>query len=207
MAGAKHHRSSPPPRIRPTRPSEVSAVIEKPTDMIVERAKQRDHHALVEFFRRHERGLFAYFSGPMHWHWSFVPDLVQETMTRAIKSFPKFRGTTNTQAEGWLFGIARNVHMQEVTRQVGIRLRQDVAAELAKYMQRTCDANWYRSDIIAALYGLPLGQLEVLRLMLEGLTIREIAAQLDLPEGTVATRIHRARKRLRLRLEAGGGDR
>ena len=161
---------------------------------------------MVTFFGRHERGLFAYFSGPMHWHWSFVPDLVQETMTRAIKSFPNFRGSTNVQAERWLFGIARNVHMQEVSRQVGIRLRRDVAAELARYLQRTCDATWYRSDIVAALQQLPLGQLEVLRLMLEGLTIREIAAELGLPEGTVATRIHRARHRLRLTLEDDGID-
>ena len=201
MARAKHRPS--PPSLRPSRPSEVSAVIEKPNDVVVERAKTRDHAALVEFFARHERGLFAYFSGPMHWHWSFVPDLVQETITRAIKSFPNFRGSTDTQAERWLFGIARNVHMQEVSRQVGIRLRQDVAAELAKYMQRTYDATWYRNDINAALQELPLGQLEVLRLMLEGQTIREIAAELGLPEGTVATRIHRARRRLRLRLEEG----
>lgn len=180
--------------------SEVTGVIEKPSDPLVERARRRDHRALVTFFQRHERGLFAYFSGPMHWHWTFVPDLVQETITRAIKSFPHFRGTTDTQAERWLFGIARNVHMQEVSRQVGIRLRRDVAAELARYLQRSCDATWYRSDIVAALQQLPLGQLEVLRLMLEGRTIREIAAELDLPEGTVATRIHRARRRLRLTL-------
>ncbi len=190
---------------RPDPSAEVTGVIEKPSDPVIERAKARDHEALVTFFGRHERGLFAYFSGPMHWHWSFVPDLVQETMTRAIKSFPSFRGSTNTQAERWLFGIARNVHMQEVSRQVGIRLRRDVAAELARYLQRTCDATWYRSDIVAALQQLPLGQLEVLRLMLEGLTIREIAAELGLPEGTVATRIHRARHRLRLTLDDDAG--
>ena len=127
-------------------------------------------------------------------------------MTRAIKSFPGFRGGTSQQAERWLFGIARNVHMQEVTRQVGIRLRQDVATQIGKYLQRSCDAVWYRNDILAALYELPLGQLEVLRLMLEGHTIRDIAARLDLPDGTVATRIHRARRRLRQRLGVGVGD-
>lgn len=193
---------TPEPQTDPS--AEVTGVIEKPSDPVIERAKQRDHEALITFFGRHERSLFAYFSGPMHWHWSFVPDLVQETMTRAIKSFPNFRGSTHTQAERWLFGIARNVHMQEVSRQVGIRLRRDVAAELARYLQRTCDATWYRSDIVAALQQLPLGQLEVLRLMLEGRTIREIAAELGLPEGTVATRIHRARHRLRLTLEDDG---
>jgi RNA polymerase sigma-70 factor (ECF subfamily) len=186
-------------------PSEVSGVIEKPCELALERCKQRDHEALVQFFQRHERGLFAYFSGPMHWHWSFVPDLVQETITRAIKAFPRFRGTSHPEAERWLFGVARNVHMQEVSRQVGIRLRKDVAKVLTHYLARSCDASWYRRDISAALSELPLAQLEVLRLMLEGLTIREIADQLDLPEGTVATRIHRARLRLRERLGVGVG--
>ncbi len=188
------------------RPSEVSAVIHKPSDLTIARCKERDHDALVDFFRRYERGMFAYFSGPMHWHWSFVPDLVQETITRAIKSFPRFRGTTHQEAERWLFGIARNVHMQEVSRQVGIRLRQEVAVVLSDYLQRSCESLWYRGDILAALYELPLGQLEVLRLMLEGRTIREIAARLDLPEGTIATRIHRARQRLREQLGIGVGD-
>lgn len=191
---------------RSGRPSECSGVIERPASLLIERARRRDPDALVTFFRRYEKGLFAYFSGPMHWHWSFVPDLVQETVTRAIKSFPKFRGQTPEQAERWLFGIARNVHLQEVSRQVGIRLRHDVASELAKVMQRTSDAAWYRTDILTALGELPLGQLEVLRLMLEGRTIREIAAELDLPDGTVANRIHRARRRLKERLRLGGHD-
>lgn len=204
MSGAK--RSPRPSYGRADRTSELSGVIEKPCLDIIERAKQRDSDALVAFFKRYERGLFAYFSGPMHWHWSFVPDLVQETITRAIQSFPKLRGSSQSEAERWLFGIARNVHMQAVTRQVGIRLRQDVASELARYLKRTCEAVWYRPDIVNALAELPLGQLEVLRLMLEGLTIREIAARLDLPDGTVATRIHRARKRLAERLGVGVGD-
>lgn len=187
---------------RPARPSECSGLIETPPSLLVERARRRDEDALVTFFGRHERALFAYFSGPMHWHWSFVPDLVQETITRAIKAFPTFRGATDAQAERWLFGIARNVHLQEVSRQVGIRLRKDVAFELARHRREVGEVgNHDRADLLAALSSLPLGQLEVLRLMLEGMTIREIGEALDLPDGTVATRIHRARRRLREALE------
>jgi len=196
---------APPAQLPRARPSECSGVITKPATLDIERAKQRDHDTLVAFFRRYERGLFAYFSGPMHWHWSHVPDLVQETITRAIKSFPAFRGNSYQQAESWLFGIARNVHMQEVTKQVGIRLRQDVATELARVMHRPAELAQL-SDILSALGELPLGQLEVLRLWLEGHKIREIADELDLPEGTVATRIHRARRRLRERLGLGMDD-
>jgi RNA polymerase sigma-70 factor (ECF subfamily) len=155
---------------------------------------------MTSFFQEHQQHLHRYFAGPRHWHWTMVPDLVQETIARAIKAFPTLRGRTDAQAQRWLFGIARNVHLQEVSRQVGIRLRQELASELVKHMPAWCEAPWYMGDIVAALGTLPLRQLEPLRLSLEGLTTAEIAAQLGVPEGTVATRIHRARKQLRTRL-------
>jgi RNA polymerase sigma-70 factor, ECF subfamily len=180
----------------------ISGVITKPSSLAIERAKRGDQQVQAEFFRRYEPGLFSYFAGPRHWHWSLVPDLVQETIARAITSFPSLRGTTEAQAERWLFGIARNVHLQQVSRQVGIRLRNEVAAEIAKHVYVPAD-DWALLDILDALDELPLPQVEVLRMVLEGLTIREIALELDVPEGTVATRIHRARKRLRRLLGIG----
>ncbi len=200
--------SDPPTRPRiVARPSEPSGVVATPWSLQIEQAKRRDPVALGAFCHQHQQRLHAYFSGPRHWHWCLVPDLVQETLARAIKCFPSFKGHTEVQAERWLYGIARNVHLQEVSRQVGIRLRYDVAAELAKCIPQSAETPWYLGDIHAALDELPLPQLETLRLMLEGLTIREIAARLDVPDGTVATRIHRARKRLRARLgsEVPGG--
>lgn len=175
----------------------------KPVSLAIEKAKRGDPTALTELLQQHRHGLTAFFSGPMHWHWDQVPDLVQETMTRAVKGIRKFRGSTDGQARRWLYGIARNVHLQEVSRQVGIRLRRDVAAELAKHVPHTYDTPWLVCDILWALDELPLSQVEVLRLMLEGLTVREMAARLDVPEGTVATRIHRARKRLSALLGLG----
>jgi RNA polymerase sigma-70 factor (ECF subfamily) len=180
----------------------ISGVITKPRSLAIERAKRGDPDVQAQFFQRHQPGLFAYFAGPRHWHWPLVPDLVQETIARAITSFSGLRGNTEAQAERWLYGIARNVHLQEVSRQVGIRLRIEVATELAKHVHVPCE-DWARIDILDALDELPLPQVEVLRMMLEGLTIREIALELDVPEGTVATRIHRARKRLRRLLGFG----
>jgi RNA polymerase sigma-70 factor (ECF subfamily) len=178
-------------------------VVAKPVALAVERAKRGDPEALAQLLQPHERGLAHYFAGPMNWHWDLVPDLVQETLTRAVTAMPRFRGTTEAQAGRWLYGIARNVHLQEVSRQVGIRLRREVAAELCKHRPQSYDLPWFVHDLAAALEELPLSQLEVLRLMLQGLTVREIASSLDVPEGTVATRIHRARKRLRQRLGLG----
>ncbi|HZO12648.1 MAG TPA: sigma-70 family RNA polymerase sigma factor [Polyangiaceae bacterium] len=185
------------------RPSHPSGVIAKPLSLAIERARRGDPSALGDFFQTHERALSNYFLGPRHWHSAMVPDLVQETVARAIKAFPSFRGATDNDAARWLFGIARNVHLQEVSRHVGIRLRQDVASELAKQAPQTCETPWFVSDILDALDELPLPQLETLRLVFEGRTIQEIAKAMGVPEGTVATRIHRARKQLRVLLGLG----
>ena len=189
---------------RGARPSETSAVIAKPRSMMIERAKRREPRALEAFVLQHEAALYRYFQGPRHWHRTLVPDLVQETLARAIKSFPKFLGTTEEQAQRWLFGIARNVHLQEISRRVGRRLREDVAKELARLrIDSSADhvgRAHFMGDILSALKQLPLPQLEALRLLLEGKTTREIAAELGVAEGTVASRVHRARNQLRQRL-------
>lgn len=185
------------------RPDETSGVVVRPSCLLIERAKRRDGEALVLFFRKHERRLHHHFAGPLHWHGDLVPDLVQETITRAIKAFPQLRGNSEAQAERWLFGIARNVHLQEISRQVGIRLRLQVARDLTAHFGRASEVTWLRSDIAAALGQLPLSQLEALRLLLRGLTTAQIAERLDVAEGTVASRIHRARARLRQQLGIG----
>jgi RNA polymerase sigma-70 factor (ECF subfamily) len=203
QGGRPEARAEEPERGRRRSESGVTA---KPISMRIERAKRRDPAALTEFFQAHSEHLTAYFAGPRHWPWQHVADLVQETLAQAIKSFPSFRGVSEEDAERWLFSIARNVHLQEVSRQVGIRLRLEVAGELARQSPHPYETPWYVGDLRDALEELPLGHLEVLRLRLQGLTIREIAAQLDVPEGTVATRIHRAKRQLRLLLGVGVPD-
>jgi RNA polymerase sigma-70 factor (ECF subfamily) len=187
--------------LTPTIPLVIREASAEPAlpSVLIEAAKRRDPRALTQFFQLHSLRLQHYFSGPLHWHEHWVPDLVQETIARAIDGFPRFRGTTEPEAERWFFGIARNVHLQEVSRQVGIRLRKEVASGLSRQLWPEREGAFSR-DIRAALDELPLCQLEILRLLLEGLSSKEIAERLDLPEGTVASRLYRARERLRQRL-------
>jgi RNA polymerase sigma-70 factor, ECF subfamily len=189
------------PRVTVRGPADLPRADRPSSSGVVVRPAPSGPASLADFFMRCGPRLAQYFSGPLHWHEHFVPDLVQETFTRALASYGRFRGTTEPEAERWLYGIARNVHLQEVSRQVGIRLRKEVAAELAR--QPWLDERCHARDIRAALDELPLGHLEILRLVLEGLSSKEIAEELDLPEGTVASRLYRARERLRARL---GGD-
>lgn len=130
-------------------------------------------------------------------------DLTQEVGVRAFQAFDTFRGSS--QPFTWLYRIAINVvnSRRQVppivswsSSEVG-RLHASQAAG----PEATALAADLRSTVWSALEQLP----EELRTCLilqhyEGLKHREIAAILDIPQGTVASRIHTALKRLRQEL-------
>ena len=203
LAKLPKHRLDAQPPPESEAPAQRSGVRQSPASFTLTRVEHGDTAALTALFQRHHDGLCGYFTGPAHWYWSFVPDLVQETMARAVAALPRFRGRSDAEVQRWLFGIARNVHLQEVHRQMGRRLRQDLAYEIVRHRGHASQAPWMMCDLASGLQLLPLSQLEVLRLTLEGLTIREIAQRMDIPDGTVATRIHRARARLRAHTGVG----
>ena len=60
-----------------------------------------------------------------------------------------------------------------------------------------------RERLLAAVLALPLGHRQVVTLMLEGLSYREIAQVLGISESNVGVRLNRARQLLKSRLEGG----
>jgi RNA polymerase sigma-70 factor (ECF subfamily) len=124
-------------------------------------------------------------------------DLAQESMLRALRYFHAFRGGP---ARPWLLRIVRNTW-------VDLRLRNGVMERpLAEIESRPADgldpeqsalASDRRRHVAAALSALPAEAREVLVLReLEELSYKEIAAVLDLPIGTVMSRLARAREKL-----------
>jgi RNA polymerase sigma-70 factor, ECF subfamily len=114
-------------------------------------------------------------------------DLVQETMLLAWRGFRGFQSGTNARA--WLFRIMFNVFHGQSRRELrspelsslGVRPMFQEAVEIAE-----------------ALKALSLEQRTVLLLcVVEGFTCREAAGILDLPIGTVMSRLSRARQELR----------
>lgn len=150
---------------------------------------------------QHTDGLYRLalrLSGQTH----VAEELVQETFYHAWRSIDSLRDVAN--ARGWLFRILRHryahwvrgrqrrsntVAMSEPnvipaeTRQPG------EAMELDDFLQQALDH-------LEDRYKVPL-----LMVFLDGMTCREAAAALDLPLGTVLSRIHRARQSVRERLE------
>jgi RNA polymerase sigma-70 factor (ECF subfamily) len=143
-------------------------------------------------------------------------DLVQETILKALRGFSSFESGTDFRA--WIFRILRNTYLTSRTGLAAMRtshledeLELDgeagLRAEPEGLIDRiTPEINLLRlSDraaIQSAMDGLPRQLLEVVLLCdVEEMKYKEIAAVLDIPIGTVMSRVARARAALRQALK------
>jgi RNA polymerase sigma-70 factor (ECF subfamily) len=122
-------------------------------------------------------------------------DLVQETLLRALEAERCYRLGSNARA--WLVRILHNVAVSEHRRRArDFRLHARVAVEPRATPK--VDDNAPRLALRSALATLGHKDRQVLELAdVEGLRYREVARALDWPIGTVMSRLHRARRRLR----------
>ncbi len=145
-------------------------------------------------------------------------DLVQETFLKALRGFPSFEPGTNFKA--WIFRILRNTYL---TSRSGLAAMRTVSLEdqlegrnesdagrpvEAAIDRQTPEINLMRladrAALQAAMEELPPPLLEVVLLCdVEEMKYKEIAAVLDVPIGTVMSRIARARAALRRTLQGG----
>ncbi len=117
-------------------------------------------------------------------------DLVQEAWVAILRSLPALRD--DRAFLPWALAIVTRAAAREVTRRVRAR---ETGAELT----RAADAPGADPpDLRAAIGELPAGQRAVLTLFyLDGLSVAEMATALEIPPGTVKTRLMHARSRLR----------
>ena len=129
-------------------------------------------------------------------------DLVQITVERALSRLAQWRAPTDeagveSSLRAWMFGILRNAWIDE-QRSRG-RDRSRLAPEEAGAMvgDRASAQLQDRLSIEAALQQLPDEQrLAVSLVLIEGLSYREAAAVLEVPEGTLTSRLSRGRDAL-----------
>jgi RNA polymerase sigma-70 factor, ECF subfamily len=143
-------------------------------------------------------------------------DLVQETFLKALRGFQGFEQGTNFKA--WMFRILRNTYL---TSRTGLAAQRTVALEdeleesgARDYPEGAIDRQTPEMNLIrlsdraaveAAMEQLSPPLLEVILLCdVEEMKYREIAAVLEIPIGTVMSRIARARLALRTALQAKG---
>lgn len=136
-------------------------------------------------------------------------DLTQDTLERAWSKRALWRADTNLRA--WLFKVMHNVFVNGVKRARPMAsleaLIEDGAAE-AVAAQASAETGAALRDMRSALAQLPAEQREVVLLVgLEQLTYAEAAQVLEVPIGTVMSRLSRGRERLRQLLEEGAAGR
>ncbi len=139
-------------------------------------------------------------------------DLVQETMLKAYTHFEAYREGSDCRA--WLFQICKNSYINEFRKRVrrplpvdfqdetgGVWMRDDFRDRLVvqSLLQDTSDlashGNGLSDEIHSALQKLPDTQRTVVILCdIEGHPYEEIAELLEIPIGTVRSRLHRGRK-------------
>ena len=122
-------------------------------------------------------------------------DVVQETMLRAFRSLESLED--EAAVKPWLLTIARREHARAYERkQLDTRDIDALTVQEAASIATAADDPDV-ADMRAAIFELDTEYREPLVLqVLFGLTTKEIATMLDLKQGAVLTRLHRARKKL-----------
>jgi len=140
---------------------------------------------------------------------SDAEDLVQETYLKAYRAYHTFEAGTNLKA--WLYRILTNTYINKYRKdsrrpsEVDLgdvedlylyrRIGSEASAEASRTTEDRVLDGLVESDIKAAVEGLPENfRLPVLLADLEGFSYKEIAEILDIPIGTVMSRLHRGRK-------------
>jgi RNA polymerase sigma-70 factor, ECF subfamily len=135
-------------------------------------------------------------------------DLVQETFAKALKGFASFAEGTNLRA--WMFRILRNAFLNSRTglaaQKTDFLADEEIRPEDAVADQVTPEMILLRGEsqemLFAALEAIPIGHREIILLCeVDEMSYREIAQVLDVPVGTVMSRLSRARAGLRRALE------
>ncbi len=125
-------------------------------------------------------------------------DLMQSTVERALARAYQFE--TGSRVDAWMFRIARNLHIDAIrsARRRGPQIDIEEIAETSGEDGRDTVEN--RSDLAAAqraLQSVPEDQRSTfLLVVVEGLSYREAAEVLEVPLGTIMSRLARARARI-----------
>jgi RNA polymerase sigma factor (sigma-70 family) len=170
------------------------------TDADAIAASKTDPTRFGVIFDRHVEAIHAYLQrrvGP-----DIADDLAAETFVKAFGARGRY-DVSRESARPWLFGIATNVvrhHRRRERRQLAAYRRSFVTPTLPdnEEVEDRADAAIASRRLARALASLRASQREVLVLHAwADLSYAEIAAALDLPIGTVRSRLHRARRRMR----------
>jgi RNA polymerase sigma-70 factor, ECF subfamily len=132
-------------------------------------------------------------------------DVVQETWSSAIRSLPRLQDSARFPA--WIYGIATRrcadlIRRRSRSRRLGARVEADIQVNGKVVDPAGLD---HGIDLAAALRRLPAEHRLTVSLHYgEDLGVDDVAQALGVPAGTVKSRLHAARRTLKLLLEGQG---
>ncbi|MDN5726162.1 MAG: RNA polymerase sigma factor [Propionibacteriales bacterium] len=171
----------------------------------VERLKSGSRAAMDELYREHADELYTYCYRRTG-SWSAAEDLAASTFLEVWRSRRKVVEVDGSPRP-WLYGVATNIcrnHLRSQYRAAGALARLHLidssdSADPADDVASRIDADRRFQQTLDRVDTLTERDQEVFVLVLwEGLTYTEAAAALDIPVGTVRSRLARVRRQLRL---------
>lgn len=133
-------------------------------------------------------------------------DLVQDTIVKAVMYYSHFKKGTNIR--GWLYTIMKNTFINNYRRIVKSKVFITKTDEISNHhliysaSKNQGENKFVMDDIKSALNKLSKDYYIPFNMYFEGYKYHEIAEQLQIPIGTVKTRIHIARKQMKDDLSA-----
>jgi len=176
-------------------PSLEDAALETPDPELIRRLANGELDALGALYDRYQKPLrrfIARSSGDC----ADVDDLLQATFLAAAASAARYDGRASCRP--WLVGIAAQLLRRR--RQTFARFLAVLSAlkDTAQTFRDPRPALQAKTDVARALAALSEAKrMTILMAEVEGMSCSEIAAALDVPIGTVWTRLHAARRELR----------
>ncbi len=163
---------------------------------MIKRAQQGDRGAFGELVRRHRAGVINVvyrMCGDAH----LAEDMAQEAFIRAWQKIASYQPKANFRS--WLYRIATNATLDALRREKGMADIDELAISSPEAGPESfLSQSELNTQVTQAVLSLPPASRMVLVLReYEGLSYREIAETLDIPIGTVMSRLNFARNRLR----------
>lgn len=134
-------------------------------------------------------------------------DLLQSTCLRALERHHQV--TSHDRLDSWLMTICRSIWLNEV-RARSVRKAQALSvtpeAELIS-PEADSETNIFATEVFTQVMHLPEAQRETVMLVfVEGYSYREAAAMLDVPIGTIMSRLSNARQKLKTVMQLSAAD-
>lgn len=176
---------------------------------LVHRVSLGDTAALEALYNRYARVVYSFamriVSDPM-----LAEEILQEVFVRTWRQADRFQRSRGNFGS-WLLSITHNLAIDEIRKRQRRPQKSDSVdvsdalfglVDEATNVEEAAQASALRMRIKTALLTLPEAQRDAIELaFFSGMSQREIAAHLDIPLGTIKTRMRLGLKKLRLELE------